>query len=178
MTIPQLKEYVKVNNIDLSRGEDPNIIAIMDQDEQGNDIYGILGTGPFTLEARQEMLKRLLLIQRDFRLPDGSLYELISIDELKEIRKYWLKEGDWLDSLPKIYTDILENSIQWETDNKPLYSESDLRKLEQICKATDTDYNLFMKLLMQEKKYRGFKIRKFVQQEIEKTMKQDFIHFS
>lgn len=178
MTIPQLKEYVKVNNIDLSSGEDPNIIAIMDQDEQGNDIYGILGTGPFTLEARQEMLKRLLLIQRDFRLPDGSLYELISIDELKEIRKYWLKEGDWLDSLPKIYTDILENSIQWETDNKPLYSESDLRKLEQICKATDTDYNLFMKLLMQEKKYRGFKIRKFVQQEIEKTMKQDFIHFS
>lgn len=178
MTIPQLKEYVKVNNIDLSSGEDPNIIAIMGQDDLGNDIYGILGTGPFTLEARKEMLKRLLLIQRDFRLPDGTQYELISVDELKEIRKYWLKEGDWLDSLPKIYNDILGDSIQWETDNKPLYSESDLRQLEQICNLTDTDYNLFMKLLMQEKKYRGFKIRKFVQQEIEKTMKQDFIHFS
>ncbi|MDB8556972.1 DNA phosphorothioation system sulfurtransferase DndC [Turicibacter sanguinis] len=178
MTIPQLKEYVKVNNIDLSSGEDPNIVAIMGQDDHGNDIYGILGTGPFTLEARQEMLMRLLLIQHDFRLPDGSQYELISVDELKEIRKYWLKEGDWLDSLPKIYNDILGNSIQWETDNKPLYSESDLRQLEQICNTTGTDYNLFMKLLMQEKKYRGFKIRKFVQQEIEKTMKQDFIHFS
>ncbi|MDO4925599.1 MAG: DNA phosphorothioation system sulfurtransferase DndC [Turicibacter sp.] len=178
MTIPQLKEYVKVNNIDLSSGEDPNIIVIMGQDEQGKDCYGILGTGPFTLEARKEMLKRLLMIQRDFKLPNGDPYELISVEELKEIRKYWLKEGDWLDSLPKIYHEILDNSIQWETDNKPLYSESDLKKLEQICHSTDTDYNLFMKLLMQEKKYRGFKIRKNVQQEIDKTMKQDFIHFS
>ena len=178
MTITQLKEYIKVNNIDLSHGADPNIIVIMNQDDNGNDIYGILGTGPFTLEARQEMLKRLLLIQRDFRLPDGSLYELISTEELKEIRKYWLREGDWSDSLPKIYTDILGNSIQWETDNKPLYSDSDLLKLEQICKTMDTDYNLFMKLLMQEKKYRGFKIRKFAQQEIEKAMNQDYIHFT
>lgn len=178
MTIPQLKEYVKVNSIDLSSGEDPNIIVIMGQDEEGKDCYGILGTGPFTLEARKEMLKRLLMVQREFKLPTGESYELISIEELKEIRKYWLKEGDWLDSLPKIYEEFLDQPIQWETDNKPLYSESDLKKLEQICQSTDTDYNLFMKLLMQEKKYRGFKIRKNIQQEIDKVMKQDFIHFS
>ena len=178
MTIPQLKEYVKTHNIDLSSGDDPNIIVIMEQDEEGNDCYGILGTGPFTLEARKEMLKRLLKVQRDFKLPNGEPYELISVEELKEIRKYWLKEGDWLDSLPKIYNDILDHSIQWETDNKPLYSESDLKKLDQICQSTDTDYNLFIKLLMQEKKYRGFKIRKNIQQEIDKIMKQDFIHFS
>ena len=66
MTIPQLKEYVKVNSIDLSSGEDPNIIVIMGQDEEGKDCYGILGTGPFTLEARKEMLKRLLMVQHLF----------------------------------------------------------------------------------------------------------------
>ena len=124
------------------------------------------------------MLKRLLMIQRDFKLPNGKPYELISIEELKEIRKYWLKEGDWLDSLPKIYNEILDNSIQWETDNKPLYCEDDLKKLEQICNSLGAEYNLFMKLLMQEKKYRGFKIRKNIQQEIDRTLKQDFIHFS
>ena len=49
---------------------------------------GEFGRGPFTLETRKTILKRLL------QLEDETGYELITMDELKMIDKLWEDEGD------------------------------------------------------------------------------------
>jgi DNA sulfur modification protein DndC len=43
--------------------------------------------GPFTLEARQEILTRLLAVQKDVRMP------LISEDEIARIRAIWADDA-------------------------------------------------------------------------------------
>ena len=65
-------------------------------EEAGRDFYpkehltasGDFGRGPFTMEARKEILRRLL------RLEVETGFELITSDELKMIDKLWEDEGD------------------------------------------------------------------------------------
>src|SRR5699024_4744166 len=71
----QLKSYLKENNIDLSSGEDPNILI---KGQEGN--YYRLGLGPFTLAARKEILERLLVVQRNLTHPYDESYQLIQVD--------------------------------------------------------------------------------------------------
>ena len=49
---------------------------------------GELGRGPFTMEARQLILRKLLQLQKE------TGFELISMDELKMIDQLWEAEGD------------------------------------------------------------------------------------
>lgn len=48
---------------------------------------GRLIPGPFTLEARREILERLLAVQNDVDIP------LISADEIEVIRKIWAEDA-------------------------------------------------------------------------------------
>jgi DNA sulfur modification protein DndC len=63
--------------------------------------------GPYTKEWREEWVRRVLLTQIEARdnAPDGMQnIELITLDELSEIRRIWLEEfHEFDDSLPGIY---------------------------------------------------------------------------
>src|SRR5699024_7561726 len=93
----ELNSYLIDNDINLAAGEDPKILI---KDDDGN-LYK-LGLGPFTLNARKEILSRLLKLQKNIKHPDDENYELIKVEELKEIRKIWFENGDFDDSLPGI----------------------------------------------------------------------------
>jgi DNA sulfur modification protein DndC len=54
---------------------------------------GASGMGPFTLESRSKILERLLAAQR------AVGFQLISPDEVKEIRKEWQRDRDFEDSV-------------------------------------------------------------------------------
>ena len=71
--------------------------------------------GPYKLSFRREILRKLLITQRDVRRrgPDPDA-KLISDEELHEIRRLWRsEEGDWEDSVPELYRDVFGDDLDW-----------------------------------------------------------------
>ncbi|GAA0493379.1 hypothetical protein GCM10008986_19780 [Salinibacillus aidingensis] len=167
----QLNDYIKEHNIDLSTSDDPNILI---KDEDGNLCR--LGLGPFTLEARREILERLLKVQKNLKHPHDEEYELIRLDELKEIRKIWFDHGDFEDSLPKLYKDIMGHDLEWEQDESLIFDEEELSQLEMMCHEEGLDFKLMKKLLLIEKDYSGFKVKRGLMDKISSALKQDYLH--
>ena len=70
---------------------------------------GTIGQGPFTLETRKEMLRRLL------QLEEETGFSLITIDELKQIDLLWDHEGDLSRrSLVNIYSSVKGKQLPWD----------------------------------------------------------------
>lgn len=67
--------------------------------------------GPYTQAAREHWLRRLLEAQRHIRThgpPGMAAFELVSLEELAEIRRLWVIEKHEVeDRLPRIYEDVL-----------------------------------------------------------------------
>lgn len=166
-----LKSYIKKNNIDLSSSFDPNILI---ESEDGS--LGRLGLGPYTLEARQEILRRLLEVQKNLQHPSDEDYELIQENELKEIRKQWFNNGDFEDSLPTLFEEIMGFTLNFERDERLLFSQEELTQLELLCKDEDIDFKLVKKLLLVEKEYTGLKVRRGLMDQIGAALKQDYLH--
>jgi len=136
-----------------------------------------LGLGPFTLEARKELLKQLLETQRDIKNPYDPDYKLIQDAELKMIRKLWFEDGDWEDSLPAIYREVFGEDLDWEQDERPLFDQDQITDLELICEEIDVDFDLIKKLINIEKQYVGYKVRRGIIQDFEKIFNQDKLHY-
>lgn len=168
----QLKEFLDLNNIDLSSSVDPKVLVELD--EQGT--LGQLGLGPFTMEARKEILRRLLILQKNLVHPEGEIVELISEEELRVIRRYWLDNGDWEDSLPTIFRDVMGYDLDWEYDDRPLFDSEQITDLESLCQKYNVDLKSLKKLISLEKNYAGYKVRRGLMQDIQKVLKQDYLH--
>jgi len=100
--------------------------------------------GPYTQAHRAKLLKELLTAQRLVRNADQKqgtqLIELISIDELDEIRRIWVEgKGEIEDLVPKIYTEVFETAYPGrELEQAPL-DRADLAMLEQVTSEVDSE---------------------------------------
>ncbi|GGC76564.1 hypothetical protein GCM10007216_03900 [Thalassobacillus devorans] len=166
-----LKQYLNKNNIDLSSSDDPMVLI---KDEKQNLCR--LGLGAFTLEARKEILQRLLEVQRDLTHPFDDEYDLIKEEELKEIRKLWFNDGDFEDSLPKIYWDVFGEDLNWEKDERLIFDQDELHQLEMMCQEEGIDFKLVKKLLLIEKDYTGYKVRRGLMDQLSSALQQDYLH--
>ncbi|WP_441351497.1 DNA phosphorothioation system sulfurtransferase DndC [Tuberibacillus sp. Marseille-P3662] len=166
-----LSRYLKDNGVDLSASIDHKILIM-----KNNGKYAQLGLGPFTMDTRKEILKQLLITQRDLEHPDDSNFELIKEEELRIIRRYWLENGDWEDSLPKLYKEVMGYDLDWEYDDQPLFDQEQLTDLEILCKQKDIDIKLLKKLVGIEKDYAGYKVKRGLNEELEKALTQDYLH--
>jgi DNA sulfur modification protein DndC len=176
----ELKEYIEKNNIDLSSPEDYKILVNYEEETLDGQIvskYAQLGLGPFTMEARAEILAELLKVQKDLVHPEDPHYELISVDEMKAIRKIWFKtEVNWEDQVPEIYKDIMGHSIDWEMDDRPLFDKEQISDLELLADQFKVDIKVIKKLISIEKDFSGYKVRRGLMDEIGKALKQDYLH--
>ncbi len=137
-----------------------------------------LGLGPFTLEARKMILEELLVTQKNTQNPYDPDYKLIQEDELRMIRKYWLEDGDWDDSLPTIYRKVFSEDLDWEyDDDRPMFEQDQITDLELLCNQHDVDFDLLKKLVGIEKNYLGFKVRRGLLQDFNRVLNQDKVHF-
>ncbi|MEC1344651.1 DNA phosphorothioation system sulfurtransferase DndC [Bacillus haynesii] len=166
-----LGNYLRDHHIDLSNVEDLNLIIEV---EDGG--YKQLGLGPFTLNAREMILRRLLETQKLVQNPYDKHFQLIRTEELKMIRKYWLEDGDWKDRLPVIYKEISGEDLDWEYDDRPLFEEDQITDLESLCREENVDLNLLKKLISIEKTYAGYKVRRGVIDNFKKTLNQEYLH--
>lgn len=169
--IDDLGNYIEQNKIDLANVEDLNILVI-DKDRELKQ----LGLGPFNLKTREEILRRLLRTQKLVRELHDPTIELITIDELKVIRRFWAEDLDWEDRIPTIYLDETGEEINWDTDDRPIFVEEQLTDLERLCNEENVSLAVLKRLVNIEREYSGYKIRRGLLNEFEKTLKQDFLH--
>lgn len=118
---------------------------------------GELVHGPYTQEHRAKLLRELLRAQRLVRNADQALgsqaIELISIEELAEIRRIWVEEkGEIEDLLPQIYLEIIGVPYPGKGIELPPLDGSDLKLLREVAaeldpQASEELYRLARKLL-------------------------------
>ncbi|WP_079476234.1 DNA phosphorothioation system sulfurtransferase DndC [Marinococcus halophilus] len=166
-----LKTYIKEEQINLASAGDLKLLV---RNEDGN--LEQLGLGPFTMEARKEILENLLITQRDIRHPEDPNFELIREEELRVIRRFWLEAGNFEDALPEIYRKVMGRELDWELDDRPLLDNEQVSDLELLAQEKNIDFNLLKKLILSEKKHAGFKMRNGLMNELEKTLNQDYLH--
>lgn len=166
-----LGKYLEENKIDLANIEEFNLLM---EDKEGN--FKQLGLGPFTLKAREEILRFLLETQMRVKNPYDPDFELIREEDLKEIRKYWREDGDWEDRVPTIYKEVTGNDLDWEIDDRPSFAPDQLTDLELLAQEYGLNLKLMQKLISVEKEYSGYKVKRGLYQDIEKILKQDWLH--
>jgi DNA sulfur modification protein DndC len=154
----------------------------------GNEENERRGLGPFSLEGRMKLMKSLLQTEVDFNkklthsepkrftVNQDTYYELITKEELKYIRERWIEEGDWADSLPKMYEEIIGKSFYAGYINQPFISRTDLDVLDSICQETGIDTNLIKSLVTLENKYLGLNTRTDIYNKIDQILNQDIVH--
>lgn len=162
----EARDYIVKNNIDLTLGENPKII-IKKVDEE----FYQLGLGPFTLETRKEMLTKLLMTQANLEHP----HQLIKQEELVEIQKLWKESGDLENSVEKIYKKFYNDDFSISSDDITVFSNDDLKILNDICLEKDFDAKLFMELLNIEKDFAGYSSRVEAQRAIKNKLSQEYL---
>lgn len=108
---------------------------------------GRLVHGPYTKEAREDFLRRLLRLQLFIERnapPEVRGAELITMEELRAIRRIWLEEKhEFCDSLPIIYKEVTGKEFEDSTVVKNRYygrEEWDL--ISEICRERYPGYTL------------------------------------
>lgn len=132
----------------------------------------------YTLEFSKEMLRRLLETQREIQEEHDPEQSLISVDELREIRRLWITERqDWSDSLPEIYADVTGQHLEWEQNfvNTPGELEADI--LQEVAEEKDVPLELVQKLLDAEWQHYGMRRRATIHKSIERIFREDWRSF-
>ena len=132
--------------------------------------------GPYKLEVRRDILRYVLEAQEKVREtgPDPNI-ELISQDQLHEIRRIWrVEEGDWEDSIPRIHRDVTGRDLAWVQEDAPTSSELDERVLVEVCEDHGVAAGLMRELMDLQRRLQGLGRRHGVQNEIEKILKKDW----
>ncbi len=135
---------------DLEKDRERRIFRRMHGNIQGN--YGKLFHGPYKKEIREEWLEKLLTIQKEVNEngpEEFSNLELITLPELKEIRKIWVKDKhEFDDSLPKIYEKVLQKPFvddEWINANNFGKKEWDI--LKNICEDMFPEEELIFEMM-------------------------------
>ena len=116
--------------------------------------------GPFTKEAREDWLRKLLSAQVEMRRnapADMKDITLITPEELSEIRRIWLEERhEFDDSLPRIYEEVtgevFRDVVRPGSDHS-LLGNDEWNVLEEICGEDAMHLELMAKLLDTERQF-------------------------
>lgn len=108
--------------------------------------------GPYLQSAREEWLKKLLTAQTYIRKngpPEVCEIELITLEELQEIRRIWVVDKHELeDSLPRIYLEATGSNYPGrQLDDNLVIGEEEMKVLAELCGDDRLHYELTRELL-------------------------------
>lgn len=133
---------------------------------------GELGLGPFTMDTRKLMLRRLLELQKQTGLP------LISIEELRYIDYLWDNEGDLSRRcVVEIYYDVLGEKLPWDDYKRPVYEKEIIDEIKKYCAESNIEFELISKLIVEIDKNKYFTRGSAVTKAFDKIMNQGWLHF-
>lgn len=133
---------------------------------------GGFGLGPFTMEARYEMLRRLLELEVETGL------ELITLDELKAIDAMWDEEGDLSRrKLVDLYYDIKGIRLPWDEFKVPIYDEEVIELVKEQCATFEIPFELISKLIIEVDKNKNYTNPTSMQKAFDRILNQGWLHF-
>lgn len=108
--------------------------------------------GPYTQSHRESMLYALLETQeivRELAPEEAKEFELITIDELEEIRRIWVSEKHEMeDSLPKIFKKATGHEYPGkDADDRLNLEVEDLELLKEICEEREDSEGILYQLV-------------------------------
>jgi DNA sulfur modification protein DndC len=136
---------------------------------QGNE----LALGPYTFAYCRSLLGRILRAQRDLP-PEADGFELISDNELLEIRRIWRSERhDWEDSLPRIYEDC--TGKRWFSISEASSdAEEDAGIVDRTAIEFDVPELLMRKLIDAERRTFGLRRRSDIYKTLNNVLDRDW----
>jgi DNA sulfur modification protein DndC len=102
------------------------------------------------LEYSTKLLEAQVEVQREG--PDPGM-QLISLEELREIRRLWITEdGDWDDSVRAIYSEVIGGEVSWDPSLLPFRRQSGqvARRLAEAAASHDLPPALLLQILQAE----------------------------
>ena len=135
--------------------------------------------GPYTQEARANWLQKLLAAQTWIRRngpPEVRKMELVSLDELQEIRRLWVVEKHEMeDRLPKIYAEATGEPYPGNRlDDNLVLGENEMEVLRQVCGDDRLHYELTRELLSVERQQRAHAKRAGLFAQLEKSIRRHY----
>lgn len=137
---------------------------------------GSVVPGPYTLDTCRELLRRVLKIHVHIKEhgPDSSI-EMITRDELREIRRIWrVERQDWEDSVPAIYREITGEDLDWVADDTGVFGAAERELLAQVSEEHEVPADLLASLLDLERNLMGMNRRSSIYAEIERMLQRDW----
>ena len=132
---------------------------------------GEIGFGPFTLEARRIILKRLLELQKETQM------QLITIDELKVIDEMWDADGDLeRRHLVDTYYDVMGERLPWDEYKVPMYHPEIVGEIEQIARKYNLEPELMEKLIVSVDKNKHYTRSNVIKKEVTRIINQEWLH--
>lgn len=152
-----------------ARRRDGSVTVMLKMDKKGEVVEEKHVLGPYKMEYRKQLLRKLLTIQRGISEAGEEGLELITRAELEQIRTEWRldpNEPDWADSVPAICAEVMGDSAQWEQSDDFIFTGAEAELVEQLCSQNALPRELFMKLIELEVSYEGYARRANLQSEL------------
>ena len=135
--------------------------------------------GPYKQESRETWLRELLTAQTWIRKngpPSVSGMELITSEELREIRRIWVVEKHEIeDTLPAIYKECTgEQYADDDLDERKTFGREELDLLREVCGDDPLHFELARNLLDTELRFRTKARRAGLHAAIEKEIRRCF----
>jgi DNA sulfur modification protein DndC len=157
------------------RRMDGRLTLMDDKDTGGKKLVH----GPYLQSYREKLLYELLIAQKQVRASGSNgteSFELISFEEIEEIRRIWVKEKNEIeDRVPEIYKEA--TGIDYPLENVTegaLFNREDLALLKTVASKDnspdDLHYQLVRNLLNIERKYSTATRRVGIYENLEKAL--------
>ena len=135
--------------------------------------------GPYTQSSRESWLRKLLSAQsyiREEGPEDVRGIELITVEELREIRRIWVVDKHEVeDLLPGIYEDETGEPYPGESlDDDMVLGAAEMSELQELCGEDRLHYELIRELLSTTRQQQSSARRSGLFQQLEKTFKKHF----
>ena len=133
---------------------------------------GEFGLGPFTMESRVEILRRLLKLEVTYN------FDLISLEELKFIDKTWDDEGDLSRrTLVDLYYEIKGKHLPWDDYKVPVFSEEVIDEIKNQCLENNVEFELISKLIVEIEANKNYTKGSRVTKAFDRIINQGWLHF-
>jgi len=140
---------------------------------------GLVIPGPYLQSSREQWLTKLLKAQSEVRKrgpEDVNNIELITLEELQEIRRIWVVDKHELeDSLPRIYEEVIGTAYPGAPlDDDLVLGASEMTHLSEICDGDRLHYELSRELLSLTRQQRNSARRAGLFDKFEKAFSKHF----
>lgn len=140
---------------------------------------GRLVHGPYRQEFRETLLRQILRAQKEVREigpPEVADFELVTLEDLEEIRRFWVMERHEIeDNLPRIYEEETGQPYPVaRLEENQIFKPEDLALLKEICleqgDEEGLEYQLIRELLHVEQSHRTMARRTGLYDALEKAL--------